>query len=107
MLLTLTVAAQIDRRTSEPAPAITVVEFGRLLFWDPILSGDKDVACASTTAMGKPSSTIHKTRLTVQSGSGIAGKITLAASSTTKETAPYTAITRKTRRRFISSSHRW
>lgn len=42
-----------------------------------------------------------------QSESGIAGKITLAASSTTKETAPYTAITRKTRRRFISSSHRW
>jgi len=47
VLLTLTVAAQIDRRTSEPAPAITVVELGRLLFWDPILSGDKDVACAT------------------------------------------------------------
>ena len=47
VLLTLTVAAQIDRRTSESAPAITVVELGRLLFWDPILSGDKDVACAT------------------------------------------------------------
>ena len=55
VLLTLTVAAQIDRRTSdrrtaeaiEAAPAITVEELGRLLFWDPILSGDKDVACAT------------------------------------------------------------
>ncbi len=52
VLLTLTVAAQIDRRTSdrrtiETAPAITAEELGRLLFWDPILSGDKDVACAT------------------------------------------------------------
>ena len=46
-LLTLTVAAQVDRRTIEPAPAITVEELGRLLFWDPILSGDQDVACAT------------------------------------------------------------
>ena len=46
-LLTLTVAAQIDRKTIETAPAITVEELGRLLFWDPILSGDKDVACAT------------------------------------------------------------
>lgn len=47
VLLTLTVAAQIDRRTIVAAPAITVEELGRLLFWDPILSGDKDVACAT------------------------------------------------------------
>ncbi len=47
VLLTLTVAAQIDRSTTDAAPAITVEELGRLLFWDPILSGDKDVACAT------------------------------------------------------------
>ena len=47
VLLTLTVAAQIDRRSIEAAPAITVEELGRLLFWDPILSGGKDVACAT------------------------------------------------------------
>ena len=47
VLLTLTVAAQIDRKTIETAPTITVEELGRLLFWDPILSGDKDVACAT------------------------------------------------------------
>ena len=47
VLLTLTVAAQIDRTTPQPAPAITVVELGRLLFWDPILSGEKDIACAT------------------------------------------------------------
>ena len=47
VLLILTVAAQIDRRTIEAAPAITVEELGRLLFWDPLLSGDKDVACAT------------------------------------------------------------
>ncbi len=47
VLLTLTVAAQIDRRTVEAAPAITLEELGRLLFWDPILSGEKDVACAT------------------------------------------------------------
>ncbi len=47
VLLTLTVAAQIDRRSIEAAPASTVEELGRLLFWDPILSGGKDVACAT------------------------------------------------------------
>ncbi len=30
-----------------PAEGITRAELGRLLFWDPILSGPKDVACAS------------------------------------------------------------
>ncbi len=47
VLLAATVAAQIDRGTVDGAPAITVEELGRLLFWDPILSGDKDVACAT------------------------------------------------------------
>ena len=47
VLLFVTVAAQIDRRTTSAAPAITVEELGRLLFWDPILSGNKDVACAT------------------------------------------------------------
>jgi cytochrome c peroxidase len=47
VLLTLTIAAQSDRRTVEAAPAITANELGRLLFWDPILSGNKDVACAT------------------------------------------------------------
>ena len=47
VLLTLTIAAQSDRRTVEAAPAIAADELGRLLFWDPILSGNKDVACAT------------------------------------------------------------
>ena len=42
-----TVAAQLDREVTEDAPAITVAELGRLLFWDPVLSGDKDIACAT------------------------------------------------------------
>ncbi len=46
VLPALTVAAQLDR-TAEAAPAISVEELGRLLFWDPILSGNRDVACAT------------------------------------------------------------
>src|SRR5688572_7558131 len=30
-----------------PREAITEVELGRLLFWDPILSGNRDIACAT------------------------------------------------------------
>jgi cytochrome c peroxidase len=30
-----------------PASGTEVAELGRLLFWDPILSGHKDVACAT------------------------------------------------------------
>ena len=30
-----------------PGEAIAVVELGRLLFWDPVLSGEMDVACAT------------------------------------------------------------
>ena len=41
----LTMAAQSERRPV--APEITEEELGRLLFWDPILSGAKDVACAT------------------------------------------------------------
>ncbi len=38
---------QIEERHLPPAQAPAEVELGRLLFWDPILSGDRDVACAS------------------------------------------------------------
>lgn len=37
-------AAQLP---SAEAPAATQVELGRLLFWDPILSGERDVACVT------------------------------------------------------------
>ena len=30
-----------------PSPGTTVAELGRFLFWDPILSGNRDVACAT------------------------------------------------------------
>jgi len=43
--VSLTIAAQTERRPV--APEITDVELGRLLFWDPILSGEKDVSCAT------------------------------------------------------------
>jgi cytochrome c peroxidase len=42
----LLVLLPISRRDAESVPA-TPAELGRLLFWDPILSGPKDVACAS------------------------------------------------------------
>jgi cytochrome c peroxidase len=32
---------------SEEGPNTTAVELGRLLFWDPVLSGEKDIACAT------------------------------------------------------------
>ena len=32
---------------SRPGEALAVVELGRLLFWDPVLSGEMDVACAT------------------------------------------------------------
>ncbi|MEQ1857014.1 MAG: cytochrome c peroxidase [Longimicrobiales bacterium] len=44
-LLAVTAAAQSQR---SPAPeAITPTELGRLLFWDPILSGERDIACGT------------------------------------------------------------
>ena len=30
-----------------PSPGTTVADLGRFLFWDPILSGNRDVACAT------------------------------------------------------------
>jgi cytochrome c peroxidase len=33
--------------TTQPIPGADAVELGRLLFWDPILSGERDVACAT------------------------------------------------------------
>jgi len=35
-----------DNNNSNPN-AENIAELGRLLFWDPILSGEKDVACAT------------------------------------------------------------
>ena len=32
---------------SRPGEALAVVELGRLLFWDPVLSREMDVACAT------------------------------------------------------------
>jgi len=43
----LTLAAAHRGAPERAAPAITEVELGRLLFWDPILSGERDVACAT------------------------------------------------------------
>ena len=43
--LSLTMAAQSER--GAVAPEISAEELGRLLFWDPILSGAKDIACAT------------------------------------------------------------
>ena len=51
-------------------------------------SGVNSNAQASTTANGKPRITSHSTKLIDQSGSGMAGKTTLAASSTTNDTVP-------------------
>lgn len=45
----IALAAAHDRIGAQqaPAPAEAQVELGRLLFWDPILSGHRDVACAT------------------------------------------------------------
>jgi len=43
----LALAATRSGASSRAVPAITEVELGRLLFWDPILSGERDVACAT------------------------------------------------------------
>ncbi len=42
-----TVTAPWAQERSAPAARTAIEELGRLLFWDPILSGDRDVACAS------------------------------------------------------------
>ena len=41
------VTAPWAQERSAPAARTAIEELGRLLFWDPILSGDRDVACAS------------------------------------------------------------
>jgi cytochrome c peroxidase len=41
------VAAGDQARTQPAGPTGSAEELGRLLFWDPILSGNKDVACAT------------------------------------------------------------
>lgn len=40
------IAAQ-DTLASEPRATTSTEELGRVLFWDPLLSGDRDVACAT------------------------------------------------------------
>ena len=40
-------AAVTTQASVQDAPAISIQELGRLLFWDPILSGNRDVACAT------------------------------------------------------------
>ena len=35
------------RSAARPGQAISALELGRLLFWDPVLSGEMDVACAA------------------------------------------------------------
>jgi cytochrome c peroxidase len=49
VLIAVTVAAKAaaSHPASAPQQAITEVELGRLLFWDPILSGNRDIACAT------------------------------------------------------------
>lgn len=44
--LTGSIAAQ-DTRATEHSVETAEVRLGRLLFWDPLLSGDRDVACAT------------------------------------------------------------
>jgi cytochrome c peroxidase len=46
-LLVVTVAAQTTSHLADPASQNARVELGRLLFWDPILSGARDTACAT------------------------------------------------------------
>lgn len=48
----VTFVAVTAAAASDPAPppareAMTEIELGRLLFWDPILSGSRDIACAT------------------------------------------------------------
>jgi cytochrome c peroxidase len=45
--LVVTVAGQTTSQLADPASQNARVELGRLLFWDPILSGERDTACAT------------------------------------------------------------
>jgi len=75
-----------------------------VVLWTP--SGVISSAHVSTIATGNPSRASHTTRVTVQSGRAMRGKIASAASMMAKATMPYTAITRNTRRRFSSAKKR-
>jgi cytochrome c peroxidase len=46
-LVGISVAAASDAAILQDREAITEVELGRLLFWDPILSGSRDIACGT------------------------------------------------------------
>ena len=47
VLVAGTAAAASNPAGPPEREAITEVELGRLLFWDPILSGSRDIACAT------------------------------------------------------------
>ncbi|MGE0158126.1 MAG: cytochrome-c peroxidase [Gemmatimonadales bacterium] len=47
VVLVAVTAAAATRPAVPDREAISEIELGRLLFWDPILSGNRDVACAS------------------------------------------------------------
>jgi cytochrome c peroxidase len=46
-LVAVGVAGASEAATPQERAAITEVELGRLLFWDPILSGSRDIACGT------------------------------------------------------------
>ena len=46
-LLVVAAAAVLTTASTRPSPAIVEEELGRLLFWDPVLSGPMDVSCAT------------------------------------------------------------
>ena len=72
-----------------------------------IPSGVMSNAHARTTAKGKPRSVRARIRVMVHSGSPRPGSAMSATCRMTKATAPYTAITRNTRRRLSSAKKRW
>lgn len=46
-LLVVAAGAVLTTASTRPSPAIVKEELGRLLFWDPVLSGPMDVSCAT------------------------------------------------------------
>ncbi len=46
-LLVVAAGAVLTTASTRPSPAIVEEELGRLLFWDPVLSGPMDVSCAT------------------------------------------------------------
>ena len=46
-LLVVAAGAGLTTASTRPSPAIVEEELGRLLFWDPVLSGPMDVSCAT------------------------------------------------------------